>query len=127
MNLSLLKIFSPIILTYTLIYFTYSDKAFSDNASNSVEPVKTGNISFYRDVSTKGVGKIKFYLGNAYVGSTNETFIFQPACFAYGTVATTRIAGRYYFQAKSDSGDAWSGYVTIIGGQCTSYRLRAKL
>jgi len=127
MNLSQLKIFLPIIFTFTLVYFAYSDKAFSDNVSNPKNPVNTGNISFYRDASTSGIGKVKFYLDNVYVGSSKETFVFKPSCFAYGTVATTRIAGRYYFQAKSDSGDTWDGYVTIIGGECTSYRLRSKL
>ena len=121
MNLSQLKILLPFLFFCSLVYFSYSEKAFSDNVNNGV---RTGNISFYRDASTKGVGKVKFYLDNVFVGSSNETFIFQPSCYAFGTVATTRIAGRYSYQAKSDSGDVWNGYVTIVAGDCTSYRIR---
>ncbi|MEO6695165.1 MAG: hypothetical protein ABIY50_05855 [Ignavibacteria bacterium] len=127
MNLYQFKIFLPVLFICTLIYFAYSDKALSDNLNNPINPVNTGNISFYRDASTSGVGNIKFHLDNVYVGSSNKTFLFKPSCFAYGTVATTRLAGSYKFYAKADSGDAWNGYVTIIGGECTSYPLRGKL
>ena len=96
----------------------------SGNPSNPTNPTspKTGRAIFFTS-QTSGWSSISVAIDGVTEGSFSSSFSSTPSCGALGALTIGKSPGTYAYTARSNTGVAWNGTVSITENGCQPVRL----